>query len=229
MLFSNSLERYVRQVLQEQVFGAQAFVYHGSQIDPTVLIPALLKNEYEAGSGDMYGKGLYAVYDLYKWRGDSGEPLASGKSPTMRGAYGQYIYKLKVNLYGFVIFEPSIAQKVYGRDLLPSEQLEMLGKKDLAKQIEKVQARRKPTKGSVTSNRALKSKKILEGKVRGIVFTGWTDGHVVVVYDAGSVVPVSWRDKKTDKWHAVGKDDLRPALRRSALGDFEQDRYKKKK
>lgn len=124
----NYLKSYIKHVLlQERVFGAQAIVYHGSKTPPNVMIPILLKDEFVAGGeqGAMYGPGLYTVYDEdYSTR-------------TFNGSYGDYVYKLKVNLYGFIIFDPDICKKVYGKKMSPMEQLEMLGHDDVISEIEK--------------------------------------------------------------------------------------------
>ena len=53
-------------LLLEEVYGAQAIVYHGTEADPLKLVSALLNDEFVPGrgAGSMYGKGLYTVYDL---------------------------------------------------------------------------------------------------------------------------------------------------------------------
>ena len=44
----NLIEKLVREVLlTEEVFGAQAFVYHGSRTKPEVFIPVLLNDELQ--------------------------------------------------------------------------------------------------------------------------------------------------------------------------------------
>ena len=108
----NSLLRsLIREtLLLEEVYGAQAVVYHGTKADPITLIDALLSDKFRAGEGDgaMYGKGLYTVYDPAGAR-------------TMTGFYGNHVIKLKVNLYGYIIFDPDVALKVYKRPLTPVE------------------------------------------------------------------------------------------------------------
>ena len=91
---------------------------------------------------------------------------------------------------------------------------------------------------------------ILSEKVRGIVFTGKQDGKVVVVYDPSTVVPVAWsmtleairdhglyrdvyRPDSTGNlytditWQPIDKTSLKPAISRSAEGQFTPGRYKK--
>ena len=114
----NSLLRsLIREtLLLEEVYGAQAVVYHGTEADPRALIDALLKDKFiaGAGSGAMYGKGLYTVYDIKGTK-------------TETGGYGDHVIKLKVNLYGYIIFDPDVALKVYKRPLTPAEQAEEVG------------------------------------------------------------------------------------------------------
>jgi hypothetical protein len=120
-------------ILQEEVFGAQAFVYHGSKVDPTDLIPAFLNNQFIPGGGDYYGKGLYAVYDLESGR-------------TGSGFYGPFIYKLKVNLYGFISFDPDVTKLIYKRDLEPWQQAEEVGADTSIVEALKIQLRSKKMK-----------------------------------------------------------------------------------
>ena len=72
------IRQLIREMLlTERVYGAQAVVYHGSETDPDVLIPAFLNDTFEPGrgAGDMYGKGLYCVYDLHGTLTDAGKYL----------------------------------------------------------------------------------------------------------------------------------------------------------
>lgn len=91
-----------------EIFGSDAFVYHASSNEPDLFLGHL--KEYDPSSrGGKYGSGLYSVYNL------------EGTN-TSSGVYGYYIYKLKVNLYGFISFIPEITRKIYGKDLSLSEQ-----------------------------------------------------------------------------------------------------------
>lgn len=211
MQHSDPLRSYVRQILLERVLGAQAFVYHGSKSEPDKLISALIEDKFQAGYGEMYGKGLYTVYDLKGTQTDT-------------GSYGQYIYKLKINLYGFVIFDIDVAKRVYGKKLSPKAQLELLGEDDLAQKMSGLNL----TTGQFTSDGALLASEFLKGKVKGIVFTGREDGRVAVIYDSAIVVPVAWKKAGAQIWNKIDKEKLKPALRRSALGEFEKDRFEDK-
>ena len=147
-----------------EVYGSQAVVYHGSRTPPDIFIPAIMSDTFEPGkgSGDMYGKGLYCVYDLEK-------------TQTSSGNYGDYIYKFKVNLYGFICFDSDVAKLVYGEPLLPFEQGEKLGlRKDIIDRLKGIR-----TFGlGWTSEAAFPASRFLRGKVKGLIFTGAQDGRV---------------------------------------------------
>ena len=223
-------------LLTEEVYGAQAVVYHGTKADPQKLISALLNDEFRPGegAGSMYGKGLYTVYDLVGTK-------------TATGDYGDHVIKLKVNLYGYIIFDPDVAQKVYKRPLTPAEQAEEAGYSEHI--IEVLGAVEPPRGDTITSESALSVHKSLQHEVKGLVFTGRNDGRVVVVYDPTTVVPMAWkrttynRKPVTEPWKPVDRAALltplerpdvsrregRPvqqsALRRSAMGDFEAGKW----
>ena len=222
-------------LLVEEVYGAQAVVYHGTEADPRALIDALLKDKFiaGAGSGAMYGKGLYTVYDL-------------AGTQTEKGDYGDHVIKLKVNLYGYIIFDPEIALKVYKRPLTPKQQAEEVGySEDVIEALKRV----RPSHGVFTSPSALKVHESLQHEVKGLVFTGRNDGRVAVVYDPTTAVPMAWKrvtrngDPVSRPWTPVDRSKLlapldRPdvsdregrlvqqsALRRSAVGDFEAGKW----
>ena len=198
-------------LLTEEVYGAQAVVYHGTQADPVQLVSALLNDEFRPGegAGSMYGKGLYTVYDL---KG----------TETERGNYGPHIIKLKLNLYGYIIFDPDVALKVYKAPLSIVEQAQEIGLSgDIIEKLRSVKI--DPNKS--TSTAALAASKLLKGQVKGIVFTGSSDGRVAVVYDPTTAVPIAWKDFQDMGWTPVDGASIKPALRRSASGDWQEEKY----
>ncbi len=223
-------------LLLEEVYGAQAVVYHGTGADPLALIDALLSDKFTPGkgAGAMYGKGLYTVYNIKGTK-------------TERGEYGDHVIKLKVNLYGYIIFDPEIALKVYKRRLTPAEQAEEVGYSETV--IKALEGVRRPKGSKFTSDLAYKVHKPLQHEVKGLVFTGRNDGHVAVVYDPTTAVPMAWKqvarngDPVSEPWTPVDRSKLlapldrpdvsdregRPvqqsALRRSAAGDFEAGKW----
>jgi hypothetical protein len=198
-------------LLTEEVYGAQAVVYHGTEADPEQLVSALLNDKFTPGrgAGSMYGKGLYTVYDL---KG----------TQTERGTYGRHIIKLKLNLYGYIIFDPDVALRVYKAPLSVVEQAEEIGlDEDLVEKLRGVATSQR----KITSTAAEIASNFLKGRVKGLVFTGRNDGRVAVVYDPTTAVPIAWKVVRSKSWTPVDRESIRPALRRSASGDWEEEKY----
>ena len=235
------LRSLIRETLLfEEVYGAQATVYHGTQANPEILIQALLNDEFRPGegAGSMYGRGLYTVYDVEG-------------AKTMTGAYGDHVIKFKVNLYGYIIFDPDIALKVYKKPLTPAQQAEEFGYSDGV--IKALRSEKSHEEVEFTSNIALSVFMSLQNEVKGLVFTGSNDGRVVIVYDPTTAVPMAWKrvanngmERKAyanDPWTPVnqaallkplyrsdvsdreGRSVQQSALRRSAMGDFEAGKW----
>ena len=208
-------------LLLEEVYGAQATVYHGTKADPQELISAILRDELRPGegAGSMYGKGLYTVYNL------------TGTQTEM-GDYGAHVIKLKVNLYGYIIFDPDVALKVYKAPLSIVEQSQELG---LDEEIIEKLRKLKVAKSNYTSDKAEVASRFLKGRVKGLIFTGRNDGRVAVVYDPMTAVPMAWkrvarttggvRKLVNEPWTPVNRESIKPALRRSASGDWEKEKY----
>jgi len=199
-------------LLLEEVYGAQAIVYHGTRADPQVLISALLNDELVPGrgAGFMYGKGLYTVYNFKGSR-------------TEKGDYGDHVIKLKLNLYGYIIFDPEIALKVYKAPLSIAEQAQELG---LSKEVINLLKATPVNKFRyATSAAASSASKFLKGIVKGLVFTGENDGHVAVVYDPTTAVPIAWKNVLNKSWTKVNRERLKPSLRRSASGGWQEEKY----
>jgi hypothetical protein len=198
-------------LLLEEVYGAQAVVYHGTKADPQVLISALLNDEFVPGkgAGSMYGKGLYTVYDLAGTQTDT-------------GAYGDHVIKLKLNLYGYIIFDPEIALKVYKAPLSIVEQAQEVGvDEEIVEKLKGVVT----GKNLYTSVAAEIASKFLKGQVKGLVYTGSRDGRCALVYDPTTAVPIAWKNVQSKIWTQVDRESIKPALRRSASGDWEEGKY----
>jgi hypothetical protein len=195
----SQLRRYIRQTLLEQVIGNQAFVYHGSELPPDDFIDMMESNTFEPGrgAGAMYGKGLYTVYD------------PDPNSPTFTGQYGNNIYRIKVNLSGFLIFDSGACVKVHGKKMSLADQLKKLG---MQNELEKIKWWWPDTYHSndnyvpykkafededlsasfgYTSDIAYTLSPKLKNRVAGMIFTGRKDGKVCVIYDPSTCVVVS--------------------------------------
>lgn len=193
------------------MFGAQAFVYHGSMAGPEELIPALLNDTFSPGqgAGSMYGRGLYTVYDL-------------STGVTAAGRYGPYLYKLKVNLYGCISFDSDTTKLIYKKDMTPAQQAKFLGLDD--RYVQKLKELGTP-KGALTSEVALKASKFLSNAVKGIIYTGANDGKCALIYDASIAVPVAWKMTSDKRWYNVDRESLRSALSKSVSDEWQKEKY----
>ena len=199
----STLRSYVRQILQEKVFGNQAFVYHGSDLPPEKFSEIIESNAFEPGkgAGAMYGKGLYTVYD------------EDPNSETFTGGYGDFVYKLKVNLSGFLIFDYSVCVKVHGKPMSLKDQLAKMGMQDTYNIIRKAwPGLQKPSSWAqegltfehffdedfvdlpYTSKLAIVIKDYVANKASGMIFTGQHDGKVCIIYDPSTVVLTAYSE-----------------------------------
>jgi hypothetical protein len=202
-------------LLLEEVYGAQAIVYHGTEAPPQELIRALLDDTFKPGegAGDMYGKGLYTVHKLEGTQTESGD-------------YGPHILKLKVKLDDYIIFDRDVATRVYGSPLLPQEQALRAGLDDtVVERLGEARFNQLFDPKDFSSTTAEKASKFLAGKCKGIVYTGRNDGRCVLVYDPTTVVPMAWKPVGAKSWNPVEKSSLKGALRRSASGEWEEEKY----
>jgi len=193
--------------LEEELSGKQAIVYHASRLAPDKLLPILSSGQYAAGKGSgktQYGKGIYTILD----------PDPSSK--VFKSNYGQHLYKLKVSLDGFVIFDPEIAEEVYGSPLSIADQLRKLGKEEVIEEIFKdiegrdtsdhedlMRARSREAMSSPLEIdlvdgsprgwhlKAQEYSAVLEKHVNGMAFTAGSDGRIVVVYKPELVTPIA--------------------------------------
>ena len=201
-------------LLQERVFGAQAFVYHGSRTGPNVMIDILTNDTFSPGLGfgGVYGKGLYNVYD---YEG----------TPTSKGEYGEYVYKLSVNLYGYISFDENVTVLIYGKNLRPSEQAELTGASKYV--VEVLQKYDEPKEGEFTSKRAWPASKLIRGLVKGLIFTGGNDGRVALTYDPSTVTPVAWKKVTDADWTPVNREIVKGSLKKNLHGGYVASKFEK--
>ena len=116
------------QKIQEEIYGNMSFLYHRSFTQPEKFIQLINSDKFDPGGGGgaVYGKGLYTVYDLKKTIGD-----------WRTNRWGNFIYKMKQNLNGFICFDAAACKKVYGKNISPYEQMVKGGMKNDADKIVK--------------------------------------------------------------------------------------------
>lgn len=227
--------QYVRRVLQEEVFGAQAFVYHGSNTGPLAFAEMIEQNSFAPGlnAGSMYGKGLYTVYEDDR------------RYPTFRGDYGDFVYKLKVNLSGFLILDSDVCVKVNGKKMSLTEQLNKLG---MQKQLSKLKKMWPTTdmwtlrgipyehvfeeddlnarfKYAYTSDIAHILSEYLKNLIAGLVFTGRRDGKVCLIYDPSTVVIMGWHFANSTRGKFLPVKPGKQQIYRSATFTPDPTRY----
>lgn len=201
-----------------EVFGSEAFLYTGSHSNPEEYTNLIVNDQLNPGrgAGSMYGKGVYTVYNLQG-------------TNTSRGVYGKWIYKLRVNLYGFISFNDDITNKIYGQSLTPAEQYEKIygHNKTIISVLKNLDYENYNFKNNTSSELALRASHFLKGLVKGIVFTGKRDGDVAVIYDPSIITLVSYKDLENnpDGWSRFDQEMIRSTISKSLLGNFRKSIY----
>lgn len=186
----------VRNILLEGIYGNIATVYHGSTTPPEQMFK-FFEEGYKPGhgSGAWFGIGFYAMYNDEDLEG----------SRTGNGSYGRYIYKVRINLDGFVFFVKEQCIKVLGKHMTLREQLQRLKLPHVLKRIESNEKHAefldmelpseevKTGDGVSGETIATNIHSYIANEVTGIVFSGGADGKVVVVYATkNNVLLLSW-------------------------------------
>jgi hypothetical protein len=217
----SQLRQKVKLLLKEEVYGTIATVYHGSRQPPEEFLKVFETGDLSSyastgwkpgkGLGSAYGHGLYSVW-------------AKTLHQTFSGGYGEWIYKFKVNLYGFIIFDEDVCQKVYKKSITPLEQMKLLGKENEIRKASEGEIRvlsQPPVKGARSANLADSLSDFLKGRVNGIVFFGHNDGPVVLIYDPDIATPLAWtkRDTNTGElapWTPWNASEIKQSLKRAS-------------
>jgi hypothetical protein len=220
-ILESQLRQHVKLLLKEEVYGTIATVYHGSTQPPEEFLKIFETGDASSyastswkagkGAGSLYGHGLYSV-----WMKTSHQ--------TFKGNYGEWIYKLKVNLHGFIIFDEEVCKKVYGKSITPLEQMKLIGKERELKSASKEELEalsNPPVKNERSAGLAQETSNFLKGRVNGIVFFGSNDGPVVLIYDPDIVTPLAWTklDKKTknlEPWKSWNASEIKQSLKRAS-------------
>lgn len=177
-------------IINEEVYGNIATVYHRSQTPPDKFKEILEKNEWKSGvgAGNMYGPGLYTVFTK----------SSNNKS------YGKYLYKMHVKgIKNFFIFLPEIYNKVWGTNKSYDEMI--------AEQNKRFKSNFYSYKDFIHSF----SKE--HSKVAGIIFHGNHDGDVCIIFEPKNVIPISYeKDGRSAKFE-TGKIDMSKEYKTNAF------------
>lgn len=209
-LTSSKLKSIILEVLTEEIYGKNAILYHGSNATPEKFLNQIENFRPGLGKGAYYGAGLYTVYEL-------------DKTPTLRGDYGAYIYKIRQNLDNFLCFTPDACEKIYGKNISPYEQLVSNGEKHLADRMRnaietdlrdaeekhgdqseiyfyKAEFLKILTEEPSSEYRSAYSirlnKEYYAGQVPGIIYRGGGDGNVVLIYDVVNTTVFAWTQQQ---------------------------------
>jgi hypothetical protein len=183
--------------LFEAVTGARAVVYHRTKKRDNVA--HISSAGFTAGEGALYGRGIYTTYDLH-----------SQFSDYMK-RYGTFIIKSAVDLRGFLILDAEPCRAVYGKLLTPLEQAKKFawsGKwKQRAMAVNNGWLDGRVFDPAVFEYSSKAAKHIHDVEMitgmRGIVYTGKNDGRCVVVYDADSIIPLSYTHTPIADWASM--------------------------
>lgn len=152
-------------IINEEIYGNIATVYHRSSTPPNKFKEILEKNEWQSGigAGNLYGPGLYTVFT----------------KSSNNSFYGKYLYKLHVKgIKNFFIFLPEVYNRVWGTNKTYDEMI--------AEQNKRFKCNFKKYTDFVHSYSREHS------KCAGIVFRGGHDGNVCIIWEPRNVIPVSY-------------------------------------
>ena len=113
-----NLKNFIKQAQESTprtpiINGTKIDIFH--RTDTQDVVGNVCESGFIAGSGAMYGAGIYANYSLDSCMKKYG-----------LGAYGGIIIRGSVDLNGFIIFDYSIAEQIYGANYRLPHQIEKI-------------------------------------------------------------------------------------------------------
>ena len=202
--FTNPKNKKWSHISHEEYINGFPVVY---QITDRQNVDSIFRNGFDreftgAKAGNVYGPGIYTTYDFNSTK----------KNLNKREYYGDTIIKMVVlsKFKNFLIFDASVAKKVYGKDWHISSQLKNLfGEKQCEEWKRNGTWKYLTSRDEFTSGRALSIWKNigdeqLVGKgVGGFIFRGEYNGNVCVIRDFKSILPIAY---STDEGHTWNSD-----------------------
>jgi len=187
--------------LNEDINAGAFVAYHRTSLNKMGGDINNVKNGFIPGSGEMYGNGTYCTYELNQQLKDS-----------MRKIYGNIIIEFKIPSNGkFLILDYDQAKKVYGNRYTFLEQLkQIMGgyfNKFYRKNYDLINIIIKEIDNKKYTNKLCE--KIIWGSdgliehIDGIVFTGKSDGKVIVVYNTNIVKPIRYTLDDGETWKSL--------------------------
>lgn len=182
-------------LLTEEIKGTQGIVYHGSKLNPEEFVRLLQQGKIgsKKGSVNAFGYGLYTFYD----------------NVNTANHYGEYLYKLEVDLKGFICFQEEACNEVYGKLLTPLQQLMECAKayphnKNKIQEMLKFMIKEDREKNYNFLNKPIKEydegdiklfNKYANFVVPGIIFKD-KEGPNCLIHDSRIVAPLAYQEAK---------------------------------
>lgn len=193
---------YYTTFLNESITAGSTIVYHRTGRSGHSPVKDIADNGFRVGDGASYGPGIYTTYDL-----------ESQLNENMR-QYGPIIIECKVKtLEGFLIFDYDIAKKIYGnKNYRLDKQLNLILGNTLCNKLKTQQILDKIDEldsveySSDIANWLSRSPFI--SYVRGIIFTGRSDGKVLVSYDSTNVIPIRYSEDDGKIWNNLMSSNI---------------------
>ena len=185
------------QLLQEEVYGNLATVYHRTSHDN--LVNSIYTEGFKPGIGAMYGRGFYSTYSL-----------KSQEKDNMSSTYGNTIIKFAVPTKGFFFFD----YDEFKKSPLAKE-LKSTNKTFIADQSKYYKLKFKDNRSRMSIDEKTYSSDIaiwavrssdLISKVNGIIFTGRHDGKVLISYKPKTIIPMSFKTDGNSSFIRVEKN-----------------------
>ena len=164
---------------EEYLKTGSAIIYHRTKKES---LSGIIATGFQAGRGDMYGKGFYATLDLESQNNDY-----------MLNSYGDTLTKWFIpHLNHFVIFNTILANMVHGTSSI-EEQLKKIVGENLPQLDANISNYTKIPKSSPNAYQF--SKDYLnklnpqqKEKIAGLIFSGESDGNIFVAYNNNEIV-----------------------------------------
>lgn len=189
----------VYKLLNEEVFGNMATVYHRTPYES--LVSAVYTEGFKPGDGDFYGKAFYGTYKL-----------ESQEEKKMK-RYGNTVVKFAVPTHNFFFFDWS----EYAKSPL-SKELESSPSSFIKDQVKHYKlsypadrdewAEFNATRFNTSSKMAIRlyNNSNIANKVNGLVFTGENDGMVLVCYKTSTLIPLAQKKDGEEVFTKVEKN-----------------------
>jgi len=172
--------KFLPRIIQEAVFSSAAIVYHRTRENPENYNIHEKGIDISKNENSMYGKGLYTTYTL-----------ESQDNDRMRELYGNYILKGKINLSNMLILDKSVFNSVHPREDFNDYLIREGINENIINDIKS---------NEFTSNAAHRVWRRFYTKKDGIVFTGQSDGKVVVVWNPKIFLAISYSEDDGKTW-----------------------------